>query len=55
MLEAVTCDAQEINLPAEALHAVLEHLDESNSLLPRAEQMFNGWKVGLLTRWAPKA
>ncbi|KAL2024178.1 hypothetical protein VTK56DRAFT_9334 [Thermocarpiscus australiensis] len=51
MLEAVTCDAQEINLPAQALGEVIRHLDESNSLLPPTEQTFREWKVGLLTRW----
>ncbi|GAB1311423.1 hypothetical protein MFIFM68171_01633 [Madurella fahalii] len=54
MLEAVTCEAQEINLPAQALSKVLEHLHESTSLLPPTERMFKDWKVGLLTRWEPK-
>ncbi|KAL2127350.1 hypothetical protein VTI74DRAFT_10879 [Chaetomium olivicolor] len=55
MLEAVSCDSQEINLPAQALDEVLLRLDESNVLLPPTERMFKGWKVGLLTRWEGKA
>ncbi|KAK3311134.1 ubiquitin-conjugating enzyme E2-binding protein [Chaetomium strumarium] len=54
MLEAVTCDAQEINLPAQALGEVIRHLDRSNVLLPPSERMFKQWKVGLLTRWEAK-
>jgi hypothetical protein len=53
MLEAITCDAQEISLPADALNEVLRHLEDSNSLLPPAERVFRGWKVGLLTRCKP--
>jgi hypothetical protein len=54
MLEAVTCDAQEISLPAQALGEVIRHLDKSNALLPLSERMFKEWKVGLLTRWEAK-
>lgn len=50
MLEAVTCEAQEINLPAIAIEKVVEHLDESNWLLPEKERVFREWRVGLLTR-----
>ncbi|KAK0660807.1 ubiquitin-conjugating enzyme E2-binding protein [Cercophora samala] len=50
MLEAVTCEAQEINLPAMAIERVIEHLDESNGLLPEKERLFKEWRVGLLTR-----
>ncbi|KAK4103063.1 hypothetical protein N658DRAFT_422334 [Parathielavia hyrcaniae] len=51
MLEAVTCDAQEIDLPAQAIGEVVRHLEESNALLPPAERLFKDWRVGLLTRW----
>jgi hypothetical protein len=51
MLEAVTCDSQEVNLPAQALGEVIRHLEESNALLPPTERIFKEWKVGLLTRW----
>ncbi|KAK3694079.1 ubiquitin-conjugating enzyme E2-binding protein [Podospora appendiculata] len=50
MLEVVSCDAQEINLPAKALGDVVRLLDESNGLLPVAERVFKEWKVGLLSR-----
>ncbi|KAK0723993.1 ubiquitin-conjugating enzyme E2-binding protein [Apiosordaria backusii] len=50
MLEGVTCEAQEINLPAGAIESVIEHLDESNGLLPEKERVFKEWRVGLLTR-----
>ncbi|KAK4195778.1 ubiquitin-conjugating enzyme E2-binding protein [Triangularia verruculosa] len=50
MLEGVTCEAQEINLPAMAIERVIEHLDGSNWLLPEKEKEFKEWKVGLLTR-----
>jgi len=55
MLEAVTCEAQEINLPAHAVDDVIRGLDESNALLPPTERMLKEWKVGLLTRWEQKA
>ncbi|KAK4247425.1 ubiquitin-conjugating enzyme E2-binding protein [Corynascus novoguineensis] len=51
MLEAVTCDSQEINLPAQALNDVMRHLEHSNALLPLKERKFREWNVGLLTRW----
>ncbi len=51
MLESVTCDAQEINLPAHAVDEVIRRLDGSNALLPPTERMLKEWKVGLLTRW----
>ncbi|KAK3330804.1 ubiquitin-conjugating enzyme E2-binding protein [Apodospora peruviana] len=50
MLEIVTCDAQEINLPAEALGRIEKLLDGSNLLFPPAERTFKEWKVGVLTR-----
>ena len=50
MLEGVTCDAQEINLPSAAIGEVIHLLDESNMLLPVSERGFKDWKVGLLSR-----
>ncbi|KAK4166631.1 ubiquitin-conjugating enzyme E2-binding protein [Cladorrhinum sp. PSN259] len=51
MLEKVTQDAQEINLPPRAIDEIVRHLEASNSLLPITERVFNKeWKVGLLTR-----
>lgn len=50
MLEGVTCDAQEINLPSTALGEVVHLLDESNMLLPVSERVFKEWKVGLLSK-----
>ncbi|KAK4181187.1 ubiquitin-conjugating enzyme E2-binding protein [Triangularia setosa] len=50
MLEEVTCEAQEINLPAMGIERVVEHLEESNGLLPEKERVFKEWRVGLLTR-----
>jgi hypothetical protein len=51
MLSTITCDSQEINLPAQAMGEVLRHLEESRGLLPPAERTFKDWKVGLLTKW----
>jgi hypothetical protein len=55
MLETVSCDSQEINLPAEAVGEVLQFLEKSNALLPSTERLFKEWRVGLLTRWESKA
>ena len=54
MMEAITCDSQELNLPVQALGEIIQHLDESNTLLPPTERVFKEWKVGLLTRWEQK-
>lgn len=54
MLEAITCDSQEINLPANVLREVIRSLDRSNALLPSTERVFKEWRVGLLTRWGQK-
>ncbi|KAK0613022.1 ubiquitin-conjugating enzyme E2-binding protein [Bombardia bombarda] len=50
MLETVTCDAQEISLPANALGEATRLLEKSNLLLPDGERLFEEWKVGLLTK-----
>lgn len=50
LLEEMTCDTQEINLPSEAIGQVILHLDSSNLLLPSSERTLKEWKVGLLQR-----
>lgn len=50
MLDSLTGDAQEVNIPVKAIQEVMQHLDESNSLLPATERIFKEWKVGLLRR-----
>ncbi|KAL2153887.1 hypothetical protein VTH82DRAFT_2563 [Thermothelomyces myriococcoides] len=55
MLEAVTCDSQEISIPAQAIGDVVRHLEHSSRLLPPKERKFKEWNVGLLTRWEQKA
>ncbi|KAK4451461.1 nipped-B-like protein A [Podospora aff. communis PSN243] len=50
MLEGMTCDAQEINLPVTAINEVIRQLEKSNKLLPDSERSFKNWKVGLLKR-----
>ncbi|KAL2160917.1 hypothetical protein VTH06DRAFT_8629 [Thermothelomyces fergusii] len=55
MLEAVTCESQEINIPAQAIDDVIQHLEQSSRLLPPKERKFKEWNVGLLTRWEQKA
>lgn len=54
MMEAITCDSQELSLPAHALGEIIQHLDHSNVVLPPTERAFKEWKVGLLTRWEQK-
>lgn len=59
LLDSLTCDAQEVNLPSQAIGTVLQHLEESNGLLPEVERVFKPrgggnegeWRVGLLRRW----
>ncbi|KAK3495642.1 ubiquitin-conjugating enzyme E2-binding protein [Neurospora crassa] len=50
MLDSLTGDAQEVNLPTEAIKEVVGRLDRSNCLLPTTERVFKEWKVGLLRR-----
>ncbi|KAK4224556.1 ubiquitin-conjugating enzyme E2-binding protein [Podospora fimiseda] len=50
MLEKITQEAQEINLPPQAIHEVVQHLEASNILLPLSGRDFKEWKVGLLAR-----
>jgi len=51
VLESITCDAQELNMPAKALNEIAEILDDSNMLLPVKDRLFKQWRVGLLPRW----
>lgn len=50
MLEEINCDAQEINLPVNAIKDVIYQLEESSKVLPISERNFKGWNVGLLKR-----
>ncbi|KAF4781966.1 hypothetical protein HER10_EVM0005802 [Colletotrichum scovillei] len=53
MLESMTSDVQEVNLPLPAIVAAAEGLRRSSGLLPPAERVFKGWIVGLLDKWEP--
>ncbi|KXH64644.1 hypothetical protein CNYM01_06646 [Colletotrichum nymphaeae SA-01] len=53
MLESMTSDVQEVNLPLPAIVAAAEGLRRSSGLLPPAERVFKGWNVGLLDKWEP--
>lgn len=50
-LEDVNSDVQEANLPEESVGAVVEALQESNSLLPVPERRYREWDVGMLRAW----
>ncbi len=47
MLEKINSDAQEINLPEDAIRTVIHCLEDSNGLLPVKERLFQEWNVGL--------
>jgi hypothetical protein len=51
IVDAMNSDVQELTLPEAAIEAVAQELEASNSLLPSREQLFQGWRVGLLHRW----
>ncbi len=51
MLEKVAPDAQEVNLPKEAVEAIMKALTASNALLPPTQRLFQQWTVGLLERY----
>ncbi|UQC80440.1 uncharacterized protein CLUP02_05923 [Colletotrichum lupini] len=53
MLESMTSDVQEVNLPLPAIVAAAEGLKQSSRLLPPSERVFKGWNVGLLDKWEP--
>ena len=50
LLEEITCVAQEINLPSNAIAQIIRRLDSSNLLLPSAGRTMKEWKIGLLQR-----
>ena len=51
ILEPVLAREQEVNLPAEAIKAVFEELEQSNLMYPAKDRVFQDWKVGLLRSW----
>ncbi|KAK1729239.1 hypothetical protein CaCOL14_002527 [Colletotrichum acutatum] len=51
MLESMTSDVQEVNLPLPAIVAAAEGLKRSSELLPPVERGFKGWHVGLMDKW----
>lgn len=53
MLESMTSDVQEVNLPTADIVAAAQVLRQSNQLLPPGERVFKEWSVGLLDKWRP--
>ena len=51
MLDSLTSNIQEINLPLTAIREVLHTLHESNLMLPSTERQLKDWNVGLLNQW----
>ncbi|KAK2055514.1 hypothetical protein LY76DRAFT_628271 [Colletotrichum caudatum] len=51
MLESMTSDVQEVNLPSAAIAAAAEELRASSGLLPPGERALKEWNVGLLDKW----
>ncbi|KDN62406.1 hypothetical protein CSUB01_02436 [Colletotrichum sublineola] len=51
MLESMTSDVQEVNLPRAAIAAAAEELRASTGLLPPGERALKEWNVGLLDKW----
>lgn len=51
MLESFSTDIQEVNLPADAIEAVVASLETSTLYLPPAERVFKDFQVGLLSKW----
>ncbi|EFQ29394.1 hypothetical protein CGRA01v4_05155 [Colletotrichum graminicola] len=51
MLESMTSDVQEVNLPPPAIAAAAEGLRASSGLLPPGERALKEWNVGLLDKW----
>ncbi|OLN81398.1 hypothetical protein CCHL11_09961 [Colletotrichum chlorophyti] len=51
MLESMTSDVQEVNLPTADIVAAGEALQGSSRLLPPSERVFKEWNVGLLDKW----
>lgn len=51
LLESLTGDAQDIMFAQQAIKEARSCLEQSTSILPPSERIFQGWKVGLLERW----
>ncbi|KAL7786178.1 ubiquitin-conjugating enzyme E2-binding protein [Trichoderma ceciliae] len=51
LVDSMTSGVQEISFPAAAIKAARQILQESNSLMPVSERLFQQWHVGLLERW----
>lgn len=52
LMEPLTSDVQDINMPTKAIEAARERLKSSNVLLPERERSFKDWNTGLLDRWS---
>jgi len=52
LMEPLTSDVQDINMPTKAIEAARERLKSSNVLLPERERSFKDWNTGLLERWS---
>ncbi|KAI0490078.1 ubiquitin-conjugating enzyme E2-binding protein [Xylaria cf. heliscus] len=50
MLDSITLDVQDISLPSEAIAAISELLNKSNSFVPESNRKFKEWTVGLLSK-----
>ena len=51
LVDSLTSGVQEISFPAAAIKTARQVLQESNSLMPASERLFQQWHVGLLERW----
>ncbi|KAF4830382.1 hypotheticall protein [Colletotrichum tropicale] len=51
MLETMTSDVQEVNLPMADISRAAEVLRSSTEMLPPSERVFKEWNVGLLDKW----
>ncbi|KAL6873118.1 ubiquitin-conjugating enzyme E2-binding protein [Trichoderma novae-zelandiae] len=51
LVDSMTSGVQEISFPAAAIGTARQVLQESNSLMPVSERLFQQWHVGLLERW----
>ncbi|KAK1249192.1 hypothetical protein MKX07_002708 [Trichoderma sp. CBMAI-0711] len=51
LVDSMTSGVQEISFPAAAIKTARQVLQESNSLMPVSERLFQQWHVGLLERW----
>ncbi|CAI0653025.1 unnamed protein product [Colletotrichum noveboracense] len=51
MLETMTSDVQEVNLPMADISRAAKVLRSSTEMLPPSERVFKEWNVGLLDKW----